>query len=272
MGKPCPHLLFYSTGGVRIWRPEGNSSPKRFVLPDPGDLHNMNHRVPAQRCLAGKSGLASLIIVRALALLVPRVSPAPASRGVFFAAVCFPAAAGSIGSCCQANTPSGAGASPGGCTPLPGALPTTDKAGMLPWVPTSPCPSCPALVGSGCLRGCLGTGSVAPRSVTDKTQVVPKREEGLSDQGRYILGAGLGWGWVVCMGMEQRAGRCQNIAAPSVRMGRFLPPQSCDSPFPAISLMPSTGRHVHAPGTRAKGQGRTVGCIWGVILCWLFPL
>lgn len=46
----------------------------------------MNHRVPAQRCLAGKSGLASLIIVRALALPVPRVSPAPASRGVFFAA------------------------------------------------------------------------------------------------------------------------------------------------------------------------------------------
>lgn len=88
MGSSCPRLLFYSTGRRNaIWRPEGNSRLKRSLLPDPGDLHNMNHRVPAQRCLAGKSGLASLIIVRALALPVPRVSPAPASRGVFFATV-----------------------------------------------------------------------------------------------------------------------------------------------------------------------------------------
>lgn len=29
MGKPCPALCFYSLGGVTIWQPEGNSSPKR---------------------------------------------------------------------------------------------------------------------------------------------------------------------------------------------------------------------------------------------------
>lgn len=29
MGKPCPCLGFYSLGGVTIWQPEGNSSPKR---------------------------------------------------------------------------------------------------------------------------------------------------------------------------------------------------------------------------------------------------
>lgn len=29
MGKPCPCLCFYSLGGVTIWQPEGNSSPKR---------------------------------------------------------------------------------------------------------------------------------------------------------------------------------------------------------------------------------------------------
>lgn len=224
MGKPCPRLLFYSTGGVtRSGSPRGIPA-QTFMLPDPGDLHNMNHWVPAQRCLAGKSGLASLIIVRALALPVPgfthtgfagcflrRRSPGPR----LFA----PSTAGSLASRCQANAPSGAGAGPWGLRIPPGALPAAGGLGTLPRAPTGRGAS-PRSGGqpSGCLRGGLGhvwsTGSVASRSSTGTTS--PKG--GRRSQGRcWERGSGgvgwaaRGWSW------------CPRIAGLSVRMGRFLP-------------------------------------------------
>lgn len=199
------------------------------MLPDPGDLHNMNHRVPAQRCLAGKSGLASLIIVRALALPVPRVSPTPASWGVFFVAVCLAcvcllAAAGSLGSRWEANTPSRAGAGPEGCASLPGALPVAKGLGTLPWAPTQPY-GIPLLRRAaqpsyrvGACMGALAMFGAQAWSLPSlaQAQLLPKHEEGPSDQAGQMLEVGLRWGWVVCVGNGAETRQVPSIAALSL--------------------------------------------------------
>lgn len=170
----------------------------------------MNHRVPAQSCLAGKSGLASLIIVRALALPVPRVSPTPASRGVFFAAVCLAhvcllTAAGSLASHCQAkhtqqgrSRPWGLHIPPWGSAHGKGAGNAALGAHPAVWRPPA-WGGRPALIPSGCLHGCLGHIWSASSSLA-QAQLLPKGEEGPRDQARQMLGVALRWGWVVCLG------------------------------------------------------------------------
>lgn len=229
------------------------------MLPDPGDLHNMNHRVPAQRCLAGKSGLASLIIVRALALPVPRVSPAPASRGVFFAAVCpargcLLAAAGSLGSHCQENMPRRAGAAPGAAHPSRGLF--QGESGR------DGCPRCPPAMQISLHRALLqgaarcswqGGSCRGPQLHSEPCPGHPPRGhcpqdhvwqscEHLSVQGQSRGRAGAQVSLLAVLRWD--------IFFPRGGWGRL---QSCARPSPAISQAPLHGHTRMHAGPHAKG-------------------
>lgn len=208
---------------------------------------------------------------------MPRVSPTPASRAVFFAAVCpahvcLLAAAGSRG--CRANTPRRA-EWPGGLRVPPGALPAAKGTLPVRWplLGRAAQPSYPAGAGVGA----LATFGAQARCLPGLAHAaLPEVQEGHRDPGGQVLGEGLGWGWVVCVGMGQRQGRCLSIAALSVRMGQFLPGRSLGQAaglwWPIPCHFTSAWHRRTRTFTRDTCQGARQGCLGNYLLLPLWLL
>lgn len=151
------------------------------MLRDPGDLHNMNHQVPAQCCLAGKSGLASLIIVEPLPCQCPEFHP-HRLRGLFsslpFAQLMFVCSQQQVHAAAKQTHPAGPSGL-GGCV-SPSRLCLRQRGRCPCGVPCSQ--GGPALVPSRCWCGCPGyiwsTGSVSPWSGTHSSSHSTGRTQG----------------------------------------------------------------------------------------------
>lgn len=250
MGKPCPHLLFYSTGGVKDPTARGEFQPETFVLPHPGDLHNTKRRVPAQRCLAGKSGLASLIIARAAALPLPKGFTHTGSAGGWLRRCLF--------SCSTRfhRLPLPSKTQPAGPQQALGAAhPSLRHKGRngAPGCPPCRVPPAQPAGRAGARRGALAQALLLPKREDSVTKPGTSREQGSG-------GDGAAWEW-----SRDQVGAAI-LLLPVLGWVRF-----CHCGAVTARSMPFH-RHGRSPGTQAKGQGRIVGCIWGITLWWLLPL
>lgn len=223
----------------------------------------MNHRVPALRCLAGKSGLASLIIARARAPPVPGVSPTLPSRAVFLPSSCLFAHSSRFILLLQPKPPVGSGWAWGLWIPpwgLPGSGGRTwgthlARWAARPWQPAGVCG------GALAMPGAQAWVAWAQISQSRKRVSVTKQDKW--------------WGRGTCW--EQGSGGLCAGAAET----RQVPERCCSvSQKGSIFAWGRSGTVSHTPGTcrcaRSPGmcqgtrQGR--GMHLGKYLWWLLPL